>query len=278
MNFILNEPALIIYPHTSSQDIVIMALLNLSTDNKFCFGISDRLYKNKACSYICEKIGGIKISSERDSNNVLNISKLLNTTYKNKSFLISTKPGLSNYEWNSGYYYIAKNTNRPIVMAGIDFLTRKLKVIHKKFYINKDDTFETMTATLRYEMSKSQIYQINPERSNPEIIGHNNMNIRPNFLNFACLIVDFFATQDNDENKINLEYIDNCMKIYFSDCTYISNFIKIYYKNFNVTCEIMKNNEWIILFNKNIIQLMYDIKNVNYDEDTIIKYYENLIK
>ena len=278
MNFMLNEPAVVIYPHTTSQDIVIMALLNLSTDNKFCFGISDHLYNNKASSYICEKIGGIKISSKKSSNNVLNISELLNTKYKNKTFLISAKPGLSNHEWNSGYYYIAKNTNRPIIIAGIDFLTRKLKVIHKRFYINKDDTYETITATLKAEMSISEIYQINPERSNPEIIGHNNINIKPNFLNFACLIVDFLITEENDENKINLEYIDNCMTVYFSDDIYISKFVKIYYKNFNVTCEMLKNDEWVVLFNKNIIQLMYEIKNVNYEEDTIIKYYENLIK
>ena len=68
------------------------------------------------------------------------------------------------------------------------------------------------------------------------------------------------------------------MTVYFSDDIYISKFVKIYYKNFNVTCEMLKNDEWVVLFNKNIIQLMYEIKNVNYEEDTIIKYYENLIK
>ena len=277
MNFLLNEPAVVIYPHTTSQDIVIMALLNLSIDNKFCYGISDSNYKNKASSYICEKIGGIKITSKKGSNNVLNISELLNTKYKKKTFLISPKRGLSNKEWNSGYYYIAENTNRPIIIAGIDFLTRKLKVIRKRFYINEGDTYETMTSTLKAEMSISEIYQINPKRFMPEIIG-DNINIKPNFLNFACLIVDFFLTKENDENKINLEYIDNCMTVYFSDDIYISKFVKIYYKNFNVTCEILKNDDWVVLFNKNIIQLMYDIKNVNYDEDTIINCYENLIK
>lgn len=138
----LKKYVVIAAPHTSWQDFPIGVLARNCTGVKINFIGKDSLFKGPF-GFIFKSLGGTPVDRSKSNNLVDAIVKIFNS--KNEFRLALSPEGTRKKveKWKTGFYYIAKGANVPIVMATLDF-GRKQVLISEPYYPtdNKEKDFE----------------------------------------------------------------------------------------------------------------------------------------
>lgn len=186
----LNSQKVIIFPHTSLFEsfIAFLAFSQIDRSN-ISFLVTSYYYDSKIVGPILRRFGGIRVGN---SGGLVHDTIMYLKENKNKVLLLSPEGSLSSKEWRSGFYYIAKELQVPIVVGGIDFHTHTLKCNLKDTFCNYEKSYEESLNDIKYTFSNSEIYPLYPEKSNPYING--SFNKRVSYLPMSRYILIFGFT------------------------------------------------------------------------------------
>ena len=129
-------------PHTSWLDFPIAILSRMASGTMIHFIGKESLFK-RPFGFIFKALGGTPVDRSKSTNMVDAVIAVFNAK---KEFRLGISPEGTRKKvdkWKTGFYYIAKGANVPIVMATLDFKNKKIK-ISEPFYTtgNKDADFE----------------------------------------------------------------------------------------------------------------------------------------
>lgn len=135
---------IIAVPHTSWHDFYIGVLIRKVVDFKANFVGKKSLFKPPLGWYL-RRIGGRSIDRTPGQNKVQAIAQLFK---KEDEFRLTLAPEGTRKKvdaWKTGFYYIAKEANVPIVMFTLDF-GKKQSMVSEPFYPtdNVEDDFAFM--------------------------------------------------------------------------------------------------------------------------------------
>ncbi|MDW5288225.1 1-acyl-sn-glycerol-3-phosphate acyltransferase [Formosa sp. PL04] len=128
----LKKYLVIAVPHTSWHDFYIGLLLRKIKDTPINFVAKDELFKGVVGWYL-KKVGGVALDRTPGQNKVQTIAKLFETRDEFRLNIAPEGTRKKVKEWKTGFYYIAREANVPIVMITFDF-GKKQNVISKPFY------------------------------------------------------------------------------------------------------------------------------------------------
>jgi 1-acyl-sn-glycerol-3-phosphate acyltransferase len=132
----VKKAVLIAVPHTSWHDFYIGVLLRKVTGVKSNFIGKKELFI-WPFGYYFRAIGGAPIDRRSNQNKVEAIAKLFE---EHEEFRLALAPEGTRKkvtEWRTGFYYIAKAANVPIIMFSLDFQNKQNKV-SEPFYPTDD--------------------------------------------------------------------------------------------------------------------------------------------
>lgn len=140
----LNKYVVIAAPHTHWHDFPMGIMLRKILDTKINFVAKKELFKWPLGWYL-RKVGGFAIDRTEGQNKVDAYAKLFE---ENEQFRLNIAPEGTRKKvekWKTGFYYIAKKANVPIVMVAFDFGKKQHK-ISEPFYPtdNVDEDFKFM--------------------------------------------------------------------------------------------------------------------------------------
>ena len=154
----LNKYIVIAVPHTHWYDFPMGVMLRKILGVKINFVAKKELFKWPLGWYL-RKVGGYAIDRTKNQNKVEAYAALFQ---KNDHFILTIAPEGTRKKvnkWKTGFYYIAKEANVPIVMVAFDFGKKQHK-ISKPFYItgNIDSDLEFMYAFFKGVKGKISEY------------------------------------------------------------------------------------------------------------------------
>ncbi len=129
----LKKYILIGAPHTSWHDFVLGMLVRSIAQEKINFIGKDTLFK-PPFGFVFRWLGGTPVDRSK-SNNL--VDAIVQTFERNNEFRLALSPEGTRKKvkkWKTGFYYIAKGANVPIVMFTLDF-GRKQVALSTPFYI-----------------------------------------------------------------------------------------------------------------------------------------------
>ena len=129
-------------PHTSWVDFPIAILSRMASGTMIHFIGKGSLFK-PPFGFFFRALGGTPVDRTKSNNLVDAVVDVFNAKEK---FILGLSPEGTRKKvdkWKTGFYYIAKGANVPIVMATLDFGKKKIK-ISEPYYTtsNKDKDFE----------------------------------------------------------------------------------------------------------------------------------------
>jgi len=116
----IQKYVLIGVPHTSKMDFIIGILVKYMTGEKINFIGKDSLFKGPF-GFIFRALGGKPV--DRTKNNNL-VDAIIATFNVNKEFRLALSPEGTRKKvanWKTGFYYIAKGANVPLILFTFDF-------------------------------------------------------------------------------------------------------------------------------------------------------------
>jgi 1-acyl-sn-glycerol-3-phosphate acyltransferase len=122
----LKKYVVIAAPHTSWKDFPIAILARNSSGEKVNFIGKNSLFKGPF-GFIFRSLGGTPVDRSQSSNMVDAIVQIFENK---KEFRLGISPEGTRKKvaaWKTGFYYIAKGANVPIVMATLDFENNQIK-------------------------------------------------------------------------------------------------------------------------------------------------------
>lgn len=128
----IKKAVIIAAPHTSWHDFYIGILLRRTIAIKTNFVGKKELFI-WPFGYYFRAVGGVPLNRSKNENKVQAITKEFN---KHKEFRITFAPEGTRKKvnkWRSGFYYIAKEANVPIIMFTLDFKNKRT-VVSEPFY------------------------------------------------------------------------------------------------------------------------------------------------
>ena len=138
----LKKYVVIAAPHTSWQDFPIAILARNYTGEKINFIGKSSLFSSPF-GFIFRALGGTPVDRSQSSNMVDAIVQIFENK---KEFRLGISPEGTRKKvthWKTGFYYIAKGANVPIVMATLDFEHKQIKFSEPyKTTNNKEKDFE----------------------------------------------------------------------------------------------------------------------------------------
>ncbi|APY07035.1 acyltransferase [Winogradskyella sp. J14-2] len=142
----IKKAVIIALPHTSWHDFYIGILLRKITGVKTNFVAKKELFK-WPFGYYFRAVGGKALDRTSGQNKVEAIAQLFN---KEEEFRLTLAPEGTRKKvenWRTGFYYIAKAANVPIIMFTLDFKNKQNK-ISEPFYPTDDieEDFKFMEA------------------------------------------------------------------------------------------------------------------------------------
>ena len=182
---------------------------------------------------------------EDPSNNFVKRTKTLVDSKKRAYILISPKGMMNLNQWKSGFYYLAKGLNIPIVVVGLDFQVRQLRIL-KSHYVNNNESYDDMLEKLQKEMG-------------------NVVPLYPKCVPYKLQKYDINNVGVLDPFLINMIlYIIGCYTIYSIDILYVE--ITLFIRQIIILSNLINNStntlnmsyyslDWIILLD--IILFMY---------------------
>ena len=123
-------------PHTSWRDFYIALLAKNSWGTKINFVAKKSLFRFPFGFFI-RAIGGTPVDRSKSTNLVDAIVKIFNDR---KEFKLALSPEGTRQrveKWKTGFYYIAKGADVPIIMFAFDFGKKEIR-LSKPFYISKN--------------------------------------------------------------------------------------------------------------------------------------------
>ncbi len=123
-------------PHTSQWDFVLGLIVRSMTGEKINFIGKQSLFK-PPFGFVFKKLGGTPVDRSKSNNLVDAIIQLFDTK---EEFRLALSPEGTRKrvdKWKTGFYYIAKGANVPIVLFTFDF-GRKQVALSKPFYTTDD--------------------------------------------------------------------------------------------------------------------------------------------
>ena len=132
----VKQAIIIAAPHTSWHDFYIGVLLRKIADVKTNFVGKKELF-TWPFGYYFRAIGGRALDRTSGQNKVEALAKLFN---QSDEFLLTLAPEGTRKKvdnWKTGFYYIAKAANVPIIMFTLDFKNKQNK-ISEPFYPTDD--------------------------------------------------------------------------------------------------------------------------------------------
>ena len=123
----LKKYVVIAAPHTSWQDFPIGILARNTSGIKINFIGKDSLFKGPF-GFIFRSLGGTPVDRSKSNNLVDAIVQVFN---EKEEFRLALSPEGTRKKvekWKTGFYYIAKGANVPIVMATLDFGKKQVKI------------------------------------------------------------------------------------------------------------------------------------------------------
>jgi 1-acyl-sn-glycerol-3-phosphate acyltransferase len=142
----LKKYIIIAAPHTSWIDFPIAILSRIASGIMIHF-IGKRSLFTLPFGFIFRALGGIPVNREQSNNLVNSVIAIFNSKEEFRLALSPEGTRKKVAKWKTGFYYIAKGANVPIVMATLDFGQKKIK-ISKPHYVtpNKDYDFDLFHA------------------------------------------------------------------------------------------------------------------------------------
>jgi 1-acyl-sn-glycerol-3-phosphate acyltransferase len=128
----VKKAVLISAPHTSNFDFIIGLLLRKVVDIKSSYLGKKELFV-WPLGYYFKAVGGVPVDRKNKENKVDTIAKLFEDK---KEFRLTLAPEGTRSkveQWRTGFYYIAKKANVPIIMFTLDFGNKQNK-ISEPFY------------------------------------------------------------------------------------------------------------------------------------------------
>ena len=184
----LNTPHVCLFPHTSKMDGFIFGLYNVVSDYRCCALTNKYQYNHWLYGRLLQWLGTISTGNGNTVQTVVNFLR----EHPHKTVCLSPEGSISWKPWKRGYYYIAKELNRPIRIMGIDYVEHRLKISPEVVYLQNTDYEEDCIpcnlaeSLLQYHMQHSGICPLYPENSNPSILLE--PNIIPTVINYDHLL------------------------------------------------------------------------------------------
>lgn len=123
----VKKAVLISAPHTSNFDFIIGLLLRKVVDLK-----SNYLGKKELfvwpIGYYFRAVGGVPVDRKNKENKVETIAKLFEGKDEFRLTLAPEGTRSKVEKWRTGFYYIAKQANVPIIMFTLDFENKQNKI------------------------------------------------------------------------------------------------------------------------------------------------------
>ncbi|MBC2844885.1 1-acyl-sn-glycerol-3-phosphate acyltransferase [Winogradskyella flava] len=132
----IKKAVIIAVPHTSWHDFYMGLLLRKVVDVKTNFVGKKELFK-WPFGYYFKAVGGRALDRTSGQNKVEQISKLFQDEDEFRLTLAPEGTRKKVKEWKTGFYYIAKAANVPIIMFTLDFKNKQNKV-SEPFYPTDD--------------------------------------------------------------------------------------------------------------------------------------------
>ena len=150
----LKKYVVIVAPHTSWHDFPIGVLARNTSGTSINFIGKNSLFK-WPFGFIFRKLGGVPVDRSRSNNLVDAIVQVFD---EKEQFRLALSPEGTRKKvdkWKTGFYYIAKGANVPIVMATIDFGKKQVEV-SKPYYPtdDKDKDFDYFYSFFNSNMAK----------------------------------------------------------------------------------------------------------------------------
>lgn len=164
--------AIAIFPHTSyfEAPIICLAILAYDLQDKTCFACTETYIDSWLTGWWLKYFGGIAVryGANKKASFTETVIKYLKENPK-KTFAISPEGSLEPTEWKTGFYYIAKETDRNVFIFGIDFSSHTIKDYYKNYRVNNDVSKERFLKIVKRGFSNSCITPLYPKKSNPII-------------------------------------------------------------------------------------------------------------
>ncbi|NVJ88236.1 MAG: 1-acyl-sn-glycerol-3-phosphate acyltransferase [Flavobacteriaceae bacterium] len=138
----LKKYVVIAAPHTSWVDFPIAILARMASGIMINYIGKDSLFKGPF-GFLFKALGGAPVDRSKNNNLVDAIVDVFNSKEEFRLGLSPEGTRKKVDKWKTGFYYIAKGANVPVVMAGLDFENKQIK-ISDPYYLtdNKDKDFE----------------------------------------------------------------------------------------------------------------------------------------
>ncbi|CAI8414464.1 MAG: Uncharacterised protein [Polaribacter sejongensis] len=142
----IKKYVIIVAPHTSWIDFPIAILSRMASGTMIHFIGKNTLFR-APFGFFFKILGGTPVDRTKNNNLVDAVITIFN---KKKVFRLALSPEGTRKKvaaWKTGFYYIAKGANVPVVMATLDFEHKKVK-ISEAYYTtnNKEKDFEVFHA------------------------------------------------------------------------------------------------------------------------------------
>lgn len=128
----IKKAIIISAPHTSNLDFIIGILLRKITQVKTNFIGKKELF-TWPFGYYFRAVGGVPVDRKNKENKVQTIAKLFENKEEFRLTLAPEGTRSKVDEWRTGFYYIAKQANVPIIMFTLDF-GNKQNTISEPFF------------------------------------------------------------------------------------------------------------------------------------------------
>jgi len=154
----VKKAVIIALPHTSWYDFIIGILLRKVTGVKTNFVGKKELFR-WPFGYYFKAVGGRPLDRTSGQNKVETIAKLFETETEFRLALAPEGTRKKVEKWKTGFYYIAKAANVPIIMFTLDYKNKQNKV-SEPFYPTEDTVtdFKFMKAFYKGVEGKIKAY------------------------------------------------------------------------------------------------------------------------
>lgn len=152
----LKKFIIIVAPHTSWVDFPITVLVNYATGLRANYVAKASLFK-PPFGFIFRMTGGEPIDRSKNNNVVESTINIFNSKER---FILGISPEGTRKKvetWKTGFYFIAKGANVPIVSAALDFENKKLIIKDEQFKPTDDVSADIAHLRLFYKDIKGKI-------------------------------------------------------------------------------------------------------------------------
>jgi len=126
---------LVVAPHTSNWDFLV------GLGARAVLQFNPRYIGKKELfvwpiGWLFRKLGGYPVERKKNTNLVQSLTEIFN---KEEAFILTMTPeGTRSYrdEWKTGFYYLAKSAQIPMVPVGFDYKTKRV-VMHEPMFVDK---------------------------------------------------------------------------------------------------------------------------------------------